>query len=291
MLLPKRHLHIMSGASGAGKTTLLLQAIKAWENKEPFPIEFDATSIGYLVADRGDQDVKDMCHQLDIKNVEVYGFVGDKTFPLAYLKNAEVMLQKCLEKFTRNHDLIILDPLLPFMAEKNTKDLTATMLSLIPLSRMADANNITILGSHHSSKSRSDFAFKRAQDRASGSAGMQGYSCVQIALVEGVEMDKMYHMLEITPHREARQQFWLDRGEGGWFKVVEDRLAGLGKLGRAFEAVDKLPTKDLLELTRKMGLSKATVHRQLTKLLDEGQLIKSDRGIYEIPERTGDGGT
>jgi hypothetical protein len=286
MILPRKHLHILSGASGSGKTTLILQSLKKWEDGEPFPIEFDATSIGYLVADRGEGDVKDMARIIGLKKVEIYGFVGDKTFPLTYLKDAEVLLQKCLDRLKGKHDMIILDPLLPFMKEKNTKDLTSTMLSLIPLSRMADSNNMTILGSHHSTKTRTDFSYLRAQDRSSGSAGMQGYSCVQLALVEPSEMGGMYYMLEITPHREPRKSFFMDRGEGGWFSVVEYERGRLGKLAKVFKE-DKMPTKELLSLTKEMGISKSSLYRELDKLIESGALQKSYKGVYEIPKEEG----
>jgi hypothetical protein len=272
----------MSGASGSGKTTVILQALKAWENKEDFPFTFDATSVGYLVADRGEGDVKELADSLGLKKVKVYGFVGDKSFPLTYLKDADLMLEKCLDKVGRNHDLIILDPLLPFMREKNTKDLTATMLSLIPFSRKADSENITILGSHHSTKTRTDFSYLRAQDRSSGSAGMQGYSCVQLALVEGVEMGAPLHMLEITPHREARTSYFLERGEGGWFRVVERGHAKLGKLRSVFQESEALPKKDIIEIGKAMGIPQASIYRQLEKLTATGVLVQDEKGVYKV---------
>jgi RecA-family ATPase len=283
MHLPRKQLHIISGASGSGKTTLILQALKHWEMREPFPFEIDASSVGYLVADRGEGDVKDLAKDLGLKNVEIYGFVGDKTFPLSYLKDAELMLQKCLERFVKKHDFIILDPLLPFMKEKNTKDLTATMLSLIPLTRMADSENITILGSHHSSKTRTDFQFLRAQDRSSGSAGMQGYSCVQLALVEGVEMNTPLHMLEITPHREARQTFYFERGESGWFRVVENKRGRLGKYREAFDD-DELPAKELIEFAKEVGVSKSTLYREIDEMVKRG-ILQREKGVYKIPKK------
>jgi hypothetical protein len=264
---------------------VILQALKAWEQKEDFPFTFDATSVGYLVADRGEGDVKELADSLGLKKVHIYGFVSDKSFPLSYLREADVMLEKCLDKVGRNHDLIILDPLLPFMREKNTKDLTATMLSLIPFSRMADSENITILGSHHSTKTRTDFSYLRAQDRSSGSAGMQGYSCVQLALVEGVEMGAPLHMLEITPHREARASFFLERGEGGWFRIVDKGKAKLGKLRNVFEENESLPTRDLVEMGKAMGISKTSLYRELDKLIADGELKRDVHGMYSIPRK------
>ena len=98
-------------------------------------------------------------------------------------------------------------------------------------------------------------------------------------------MDTAYHMLEITPHREARQCFWLERGEGGWFKIAQQEVERLGRLSPIFKEAEKLPTKNLLELAEKMGLSRATTHRELSKLIDEGFLVKQERGIYSLPNR------
>lgn len=284
MILPRGELHMLGGASGSGKTTLILQALQAWERGEEFPIQFNATSCGYLVADRAERDVKELAGFLALKKVEIYGFVGDSSFPLSIIRNPDILLIKCMERLRGKHDLLILDPLLPFLLERNLKSLTSTMLSLIPLSRMAQQKGLTILGAHHTVKARTDFAFMRPQDRLSGSAGLQAYSCVQIALVEEAERGKQGHLLEITPHREPRQSFLLERNDLGWFEIVDSKEARLGRLRKAFKDSSKVSTADLVNYAEAIGISKATLFRDLNLMIDEGVISKPKHGVYAISQ-------
>lgn len=280
MLHKRGEIHILNGASGSGKTTILMQALSKWERGEEFPMMFDASSCAYLVADRSEEQALSFVKRLGLQKVEVYGFVGDPTFPMSLLKDAEALMKECFKKLKRKFDLLILDPLMPFMRIRNSKDMTAVMESLIPLTRLARAMNITIVGVHHATKTRSDFTFLRPQDRISGSSAFQGYSCDQMTLIEGIERGEHYHMLSITSHFAPEETYTLDRDCNGFFIPVPEEELKLGKLRHVFKQKGKVSSKDLISFAENLGISKSTLYRELKKLRVDGSLSKEKHGMY-----------
>lgn len=283
MLLPRGQIHIAQGASGSGKTTILMQAIQAWQLRQQFPIEFDTRGVAYVVADRNEKQVKDLANRLGL-NIEIYSFVGDFKLSIHMLDDPDALLTHCMSQFKKPYDLLVLDPLMPFMKSSNL-DYRGVMKSLIPFSRMATKRNLAILGVCHSTKTRTDFKFARVQDRISGSSAFSAYSDTQIALVEGIELGEPTSLLEITSHTAPRVSYRLIRNEQGFFEVLDERRALLGKLRGAFET-DEASTSGLLAFAQNNGVPRSTVFNWINKLEKEGKLTKTKRGIYKLPERS-----
>lgn len=285
--LPRQQISILAGASGSGKTTLLLQAIKAHYENMLFPIQFKGDNIAMIVADRSCQDVVARAKELGVNNVEIYGFVDDRTYDLRYLEDANMALSKCLERIKNPFDVLILDPMMLFMRGNNI-DYKQVAMSLSALNRLAVDLNVTMVGVHHATKTRSDFKFMRPQDRISGSAAFQGYSGTQLALVQAVECGQPFDELTIISHTEPEQHYCLQRDPDGWFYVLDQQaelLARLGEFGKFFEAKPLATAQELSMFAASAGMQKTKFFKELKKLTDNGLLTKPQRGLYAVPNK------
>lgn len=265
MILSKKQIHILAGASGAGKTTLLLQALQAWDQGRPYPLSFTASRVGYIVADRTVEETEEKAARLGIsKRVEFYGLVDDDGFTLELLTNPTLTLNHVIKQLHHPFDLLILDPIMIFM-EGSTNQYHQVAKSLLYISRMAKKKGITILATHHAAKPRSDFHFLRPQDRILGSAAFQGYSGTQMVLIEGNEEKMSADALYLIPHDGPPEEYNFVRGHGGWFEQVtmpeENFLASLP---------EEFSTRDALLAGQAADLSRATIYRELAKLEKKG---------------------
>jgi hypothetical protein len=275
-MLPRRQVHILAGASGSGKTTLLLQALQAWQRGQSFPISFEATGCAYLVADRTAEEVESKARALGI-SMEIYGLPDDPTVRLDTIEHDPMKtLELCIQKFREPFDLLVIDPIMLFVKGSNL-DYRRVAVSLIAINRLAIQRNWTIIATHHSTKTRSDFFFKRPQDRISGSAAFQAYSGTQLALVEAEEMDKDHDELWVVSHSEPPLSIWLRRDENGWFQV----LPGHDKIDILFALMgEEFDVADLRASAAELGISRATLYRILGREVAAGRLTKTQRGTY-----------
>lgn len=287
--IPRQQCSILAGASGAGKTTLVMQVLADWCNDKTFTpaLKFDATKIAYLVADRTCEEVRIRKKRLHIpdEKMQVYGIQDDLSFDLKNLKEGELALRTALHKFSNDYDMLVIDPIALFISG-DTNNFREVAISLMKIGRIAIEKNITIFAVHHASKSRSDFTFKRPQDRINGSGAFQGFSGTQMVLIEGKEDDKAYDSLFVIPHMGPMQTTLLVRDEVGDFAVLEQNNTDIVQRGKLEIMFDKIPYGEPFHITtihrlaEDQGVSRSAAFKLVKEMLEDKTMKKVGRGEY-----------
>lgn len=187
--------------------------------------------------------------------------------------------------------IFMVDPLIIFLGvDLNRYHLVAP--ALIRLNRYCQDKGYTLLGTHHTTKARSDFSFLRPQDRISGSSALSAFTSTQVALTAPDEVpgENLLNAarLDIVSHIAAPETHWLSRDKKGLYSALgaeaEAILQQCGPVGLAVYQVipdgAQLPTTTILSTLEGVA-SRATVFRQLEKLCSLGVLSKALRGHYQ----------
>ena len=293
-LLPPREVSILAGASGAGKSTLLLQFLKAWLAGEPFlEVPPPTDRVTYLAGDRSIQSLQHRADDvgIDLDTIPHASLVDDANIDIERFKlDPLALLCGLLDQL--KGPLFIVDPLIVFLGvDLNRYNLVAPQL--IRLNRFCQLRGYTVLGTHHTTKARSDFSFLRPQDRISGSSALSAFTSTQLALTSPDEVQHNLPMLEaaarldVVSHLAAPETHWLSRDEQGLFNPMgpeaEKILQVCGPAGLAvYQAIPSgahLETAEIL--TALDGVtSRATIFRQLEKLVTANILQRQERGCY-----------
>lgn len=291
-LLPPHEVSVLAGASGAGKSTLLLQFLHAWHQGVPFlEIPPPDERIAYLV---GDRSVSTLARRagdvgLDLDALPHASVVDDTTIDLHRFKQDPLgLLCSLLDRL--GGPIFIVDPLIVFLGvDLNRYNLVAPQL--IRLNRFCQARGYTVLGTHHTTKARTDFSFLRPQDRISGSSALSAFTSTQLALTSPDEIRHSVPLLEqaarldVVSHLAAPETHWLSRDSEGLFTPMgpeaEKILQACGPAGLAvYQIIGEMTmTGEILEAMEGIT-SRATVFRQLEKLQDAGIITRTGRGLF-----------
>lgn len=228
-ILPEKEVSILAGASGAGKTTLIMQALAAMQKgQEVFGHRCPADlRIGYIAADRSWRSYQRTAEMssLDLSKIGVRALIDD---PAINLNNFEKSPLDELERLIGSLlplDLVVVDPLVVFLGvDTNKYHLSAARL--IRLNKLCLANDITILGTHHATKARSDYSFKRAQDRISGTSALLGFTSSQLFLAapEETGRDDGFYEWHVISHHAPPKVLLLSRKDGV-FRLEREEVA------------------------------------------------------------------
>lgn len=293
-LLPPREVSVLAGASGAGKSTLILQFLHAWRHGSSFlDVAPPEEEIAYLI---GDRSVESLRHRgadvgLDIDSLPHTSLVDDTSIDLHRFKYDPLGLLCSLMDRLKG-PLFIVDPLIVFLGvDLNRYNLVAPQL--IRLNRFCQARKYTVLGTHHTTKARTDFAFLRPQDRISGSSALSAFTSTQLALTSPDEVQHSIPLLEqaarldVVSHLAAPETHWLSRDSKGLFTPMgpeaEEILRVCGPAGLAvYQVIPQdgvITTSEILESLDGVT-SRATVFRQLDKLTRAELVSRLERGNF-----------
>lgn len=291
--LPPREVSVLAGASGSGKSTLLLQLLHAWNKNESFiDIGAPPSGVSYIA---GDRSIHSLYHRaadigLDMQTIPHASMIDNSDVDIRMFQyDAISLLFNILDKL--KGPLFIVDPLIIFLGvDLNRYHLVAP--ALIRLNRFCQDKHYTLLGTHHTTKARSDFSFLRPQDRISGSSALSAFTSTQIALTAPDEVAGDNPMnaarLDIVSHIAAPETHWLSRDKQGLYAPMGPEAGAIlqqcGAAGLAiYHAIPdgaQLPTTTILSTLDGIA-SRATVFRQLDKLCALGVITKALRGHYE----------
>ena len=292
--LPPNEVSVLAGASGSGKSTLILQFLHAWGRGQGFlDIPTPPAGVAYLA---GDRSINSLYHRapdvgLDMQTVSHSSLIDNKNVDIRMFQYDSLsLLFRLLDQL--KGPLFIIDPLIIFLGvDLNRYHLVAPQL--IRLNRYCQDKGYTILGTHHTTKARSDFQFLRPQDRISGSSALSAFTSTQLALTSPEENTTQSGQtdsaarLDIVSHLAAPETHWLSRNDQGLFAAMgpdADRvIQTCGPIGLAiYQSIPDgaaLSTQDIFAAVGDVA-SRATLYRQLEKLVDLGVLAKASRGQY-----------
>jgi RecA-family ATPase len=293
-ILPAHEVSILAGASGAGKTTLVMQCIQQIQADRPV-FGFKASpdlKIGYIAADRSWQAYMKLADiaGVDLSKVVVRTLIDDDSIDVSGMeKKPEVILYQLLAFMIQAQcNLIIVDPLIVLLGGDPNK-YSSMAPRLIPLNRYCRVNHITILGTHHAGKARTDFSFKRPQDRISGSAALLGFTSTQLFLSAPEENGTEFSEWTIVSHHAKAQTIPLTRSDStGLFEIVTQTHIEEKQHNMTVSILDVLPASGtpmqrttILQAIGPTAIER-TVDRQLSDLVRQGVLAKYDGGFYGI---------
>lgn len=296
-VLPTNQVSILAGASGSGKTTLTMQIIKDLQDGQSvfgFPAQPNL-KIAYLASDRNWDAYQTLAERVgvDLDKMQVITVVDDPTIDLElFERDSRKLLFQLLNRFVqKGADLIVVDPLMALLGgDPNRYNSVAPRLTM--LNRFCSVNKVTILGIHHAGKARTDFGFKRAQDRISGSSALLGFTSTQLFLAAAEEIQQEYCEWHIIPHTEKPSVLKLKRTDPyGLFTryTMDDEVLSAAKGKDTAEVLfmylpaDGTPIqrKELVKIMQAV-CSSATVDRLLKQAVQAGLVEQMTMGYYKL---------
>lgn len=286
-ILPKHEVSILAGASGAGKTTLIMQVLCNLQHNEPVfghAIEEDL-KIGYLAADRTWDAYARLAMQVgaDLDRMVVRALIDDTSIDIENLERDSqgVMYNVLKSMVAEGCNLIVVDPLVVLLgSDINTYHIVAARM--IRLNRFCKANQVTILGTHHATKARTDFSFKRPQDRISGSSALLGFTSTQLFLASAQESGQEYTQWHIVSHHAAAEVINLERDKNSGLFVPIDFTTGLvEKQNEVYEEIFKMLPENRDPLSKKIIVERLR-HIGSPRLIEDQLKLASRAGALKF---------
>ena len=229
-MLPQHETSILAGASGAGKSTLVAQALATIVNGEDaffnrrisYPVR-----IGLIAADRSWRSYLELAARvgMNVAAIQAISIVDDRSVNVNRLESDSMgLLFELIQRFEAP-DLVVVDPFVTFLGV-DANNYSKVAPRLIRVNRFCNDHHVTLLGTHHATKARSDYTFKRAQDRVSGSSALLGFTSTQLFLAAPEEIGKPWAEFVIVPHNRPAETIRLGRDDAGRFIRYGDDAVG-----------------------------------------------------------------
>ncbi len=218
-VVPAHETSILAGASGAGKTTLLMHIIRdLLDNKPVFGHAVTPNlKIGFIAADRTWEAYKKLAQTVGVdvgKLTHIRALIDDDKIDTKLLEhNPSAVLYGLLDEMVKmGCNLVIVDPLAVLLGcDLNKYHVVAARL--IFLNRYCRLNGVTVLGTHHATKARTESGFKRPQDRINGSGALLGFTSTQLFLAGADENGTDYTEWHIISHHAKAKCVHLKRDD------------------------------------------------------------------------------
>lgn len=290
-VLPTKGVHLLAGPSGAGKTTLAFQLLEAVSKGEPWlghPTK--KMKCAYISADRASISVWETLDRMEL-DIEVFSLVDEQ---LEKASLTDVIIPRLTAKFGGRPDLIYIDGFTSMCPGGQMNNYMDVALWLAALQRYVQKIGTTILGAVHTAKVREGEEIKNVRQKVLGSVSWAGYSETVIIVEpsDSADVENNKRVVYICPRNrpESREYAYVEDGKlvlHGDTKLVEagaaafllDRLLPLIDMG-----ADKTFTHNRLWLmAENKGVKRRTFDNWLKKLVEEGTILRLQKGIYSFP--------
>lgn len=269
-LLPERSLGIISGSSGAGKTILTMQSVEEWYTKSTF-LGFSARPnprITYYTYDRSQEDAWDTLRKLGMyfPQMAIHCGVsgGASTYPAKAI-------------FTRS-DCIIIDGI-DFLCE-NANDALQVKACNWRLMDLMEGTSCALWGITGSNKAKVGEGYANSRDRSIGSSAWSRLTGTHINILLDEDAVVNSRIVHITPRWGEKIKLDMDFDNNG--RLV--KAAASSEDDSLTKFYKYLPptftTNDAYIVGVKFKISEATVKRYLNLLIDDGRIMKIERGRY-----------
>lgn len=325
-LIPGGDISLLAGAPGTGKTALYSEWITRIMNGRSIlgHMPGKVSAIGVVFTDRQWQTSR---HWLDVAGVPLevtaeeveaklakevvegvphYCIKDDDSFQWSKMRVAAQhlkLLTGAVEVLwgglPPEGSLIIIDPISPFFGAR-LNDYSSVAAAVGPISQWCARNKVTILGTHHTSKLKSDKKdrYVRPQDRILGSTALTGYTNTQFFVVAPEETEKPWHLVGYATHNIPSAEFKFTKNEKGLFVPYTakdaDTMRSPGEIDKGTKRlVELLPrggktfqTLRLINMMRaEAGWSVRTTERKLKELRDQGVAVQPAKGRWGRGEK------
>lgn len=299
-ILPRGEVSILAGSSGAGKSTLLMQLLAAFQAGEHdflgHVLDLDA-KWGYIANDHAWKMYEETAARvgLDTSKLPHISLMDDDQIDLElFRRDSLAVLEQCLDRLiAAGCDTFVVDTLVSFFGS-DIRQYTQNAYALLRLGRLARRRGITILGTHHTTKARTDTGFMRPQDRISGSSSLLGFSSTQLCLIPpGEAKDAVAGVtsFHIIAHNAPPKTIALTRDQernGIFVPFSGGALEGpsahemeiLEVIESAGEGVSV--SRGYIAAALRERMSARTLDRALRALVSGGHITKSRHGEYKL---------
>lgn len=278
-ILPKHSIHLIGGSSGAGKTRLIFPLIDKWSKGEDiwghksYPVPW-----AYISGDRSKSEVTETLEQLDLDPDTVRGIwaVNDKDLDLKSLIDKAI-------KLTPRPKFIFVEGIASLMSE--TMDMNKykhVARALVNLCHKCIEMDITILGSTHATKVKTDAKFANPRERIMGSTAWAAYSST-ILVLELLKPDEenSQRKLYILPRNAQEEHRFYQFKQGRLIEVGEQDARSVADLFLATVTPgESFPTDKYLAFVM-ISVSRTSAFRVLHDLEAEGQVLKVGHGVHQ----------
>lgn len=251
--------------------------------------------VGAISSDRPWKDHQLWFNSVGLPDIPHYSLIDDEDLTGGYIRKKNTDRFGLFVRSLRNlidptpwDSLIFVDPISLFTGG-NPLDYDKTYTHLFDFSQLCIKEGITIIGTAHAGKQKSDVKdrYARPQDRILGTTAQTGCVGTTFHLAPPNETGEDWHEFTWVPHHAAAGFLRLSRDAEGLFVPltgVEPTNKEKRSLAGAMRVLEVFPdqgtdisTKDLvLRCTTVLGIKRRMVLRHLAKLAAE-QLVESLR--------------
>ncbi len=280
--------NLLAGAPGVGKTAFLAYLLPRIRDGQPiFGYQPRVVpKIGFIAADRSWQNSTRLWFEAGgYPDLPHYSLQDDPHFRPSELRNKANrinVLSRCLEKLKLPPgSLGIVDPLALFLGG-NLTDYDSCLVACSEIRRLCQEQNITLLGTAHTPKIKADKTarYQRLQDNIFGSAALFGYTDTQLYLASPEETGEKHYSFLWAPHHAPTEIFPLGRDSQGLFVPYAESV----RHREEHSILDVVPATPegigFSEVLLAAEVSKATAHRHLQQLIQDGQVERVGHGRY-----------
>lgn len=288
-LLPRGEVSFLSGASGAGKSTLIAQLLATIVNGEDTFMGHQINHpirIAYIAADRTWDSYAELAEraQLDTSRLQIRSLVDDTSIDITMLEWQSMRLLKSLIDSFDHPDLIVVDPMVVFLGVDPNK-YNAVAPRLIQMGRWCKEGGFTILATHHATKARSDYSFKRPQDRISGSSALLGFTSSQLFLSAADEIGKPYSEFTAVNHNDPPESIKLGRNDVGLFVPFNEQQVSAAMAAQVLSAVQNVSSPTRARLQTETRIDGEILDDTLDYLVACGRIRPNAKGEFHSVAR------
>jgi hypothetical protein len=280
-ILPAREVHIIAGPSGSGKTTWAFQTLLDWQKgKDVLGYKSFPVPWAYISSDRSLDSVHATLKRLKIP-LEAFRMASAVDSGLHDMRD----ILKAMSVVTPRPQFLYIDGMLNLLPPKvHPNDNRAVSGWLADQTRMCKKEDMTLLGSLHSPKMKTDDWYANPRQRISGGASWAGFADTVI-LVEPVAPDdpsQMHHRRLLVLPRNCKEIIKnLAFNDEGRLVEVEEVLND--DIFYAFLLTIKPGASFHVERIMSVfsgTISSKTVQRMLEERIQAGEIERVSKGIY-----------
>lgn len=298
-VIPFGTVTIFAGAPGVGKTAILAEWCRRWRDGQTIcghPTN-KPTAFYYIAADRQWASHAIWFNLAGFPEIPFYSLADDTSFDIRQLVHARHAHDHFLLCFNKLDPIpgshVFVDPVAPLFIAGDPNRSRDVAVSMLKFSRLAADRKINITCTAHFAKQKTDpkEQYTRPQDRIAGSGAFSGFSDTQIYLCDPNPPKQKYHLLGWNPRHAPAEEFHFTRGKDGLFVpykglVDESKDPTKDRPTQVFALIPDtesgIEMSDLLDQAKEqLGISRATLNRDLDILMARGLIIRDAFGHYK----------
>lgn len=276
-ILPARQVHIIGGHSGVGKTRWTFASWRNWLQGEPiFGFSSHPEPTKYFATDRNADSLYETLRLIGALDVMPWESVLNSNKTIEQIIKANPVIK-----------VFIFDSLMTFVPGYKFNDYGTVSEFLRGLTHLCYKYDVTIIGMLHTTKLKENATILNPREKLLGSVAWAAYA--ETLLVLGC--DNLEHpdeaqtrYIHVLPRNAAEfKKFWRF-GPGGVPQEVPDPQ---NEDDNYLPFIESLPTgivlnsATLVSYAKKMGISRSTLTRYLSRGVKEFDLKKKSHGHYE----------